>query len=69
MKEYQIWAEGFETKSGKTPAHLLGTSAGYNFAEACDTFFKGNSRYNAADLTHYGCKLFDDEVKARAKCG
>lgn len=69
MNEYEIWSEGFESKSGITNASLMGKAQGRTFAEACDVFFRGNSLYNSADLTHYGCKLYSDESKARAKFG
>jgi hypothetical protein len=67
--QYEIWSEGFATKSGKNKAHLMGKSFGGSFQEACDMFFKGSPLYNSAELTHWGCKLYDNETQARQKFG
>jgi len=69
MKEFQIWSEGFSMGNKITRASYMGISRGASFHEACDYFFRKNPRYNSSDITHWGCRLFEDEKSARSRFG
>lgn len=73
LKQYDIWSEGFRTNGEAFSAFFIGTSLGSNFKEACDNFAIKDANfkryYSSDDLTYWGCKLFDNEVDARANFG
>lgn len=71
-KKFQIWAEGFAATGQSGKAFLFGESEGADFQEACDRFFARREYkgfYNPGRLTHWGCKLFDNEQDARKSFG
>ena len=73
LKQYDIWSEGFRTNGEASGAFFIGTSLGSNFKEACDNLAIKDANfkryYSSNDLTYWGCKLFDNEVDARANFG
>lgn len=73
LKQYNIWSEGFRTNGEASSAFFIGTSFGSNFKEACNNFAIKDANfkkyYSSNDLTYWGCKLFDNEVDARANFG
>ena len=73
LKQYDIWSEGFRTNGKASSAFFIGTSLGSNFKEACDNLAIRDTNfkryYSGNDLTYWGCKLFDNEVDARANFG
>lgn len=70
MQLFEIWMEGFmfsvDEKSG---ASLCGKIEANNFKEACQLFFKDDSLFNEEQMTHWGCRLFDNETDARKFLG
>lgn len=70
---YDIWSEGFSATGQSQEAQYWGSITASSFQEACDEFAKGSlefrSSYNSERLTHWGCKLFDNEKDARKNYG
>lgn len=69
MKTYEIWSEGFRATGDVGYAQRMGTAQGNTFREACINFAKTNKPFRAyfgeKNLTHWGCRLFDNENDAR----
>lgn len=72
-KKWEIWAEGFRFNHDEGHASLMGTQEAETFKEACDLLAardRGFERsYNPDRLTHWGCRLFDNEADARKTFG
>lgn len=73
MQTYEIWAEGFVITGGSGQAHLVGTSEGTDFKDACIRWYKDHPlqalNFNPDTLTDWGCGLFPSEAQARARFG
>ena len=73
MKTYDIWSEGYRIMCEQGRAHLMGTAQGNSFREACVNFFASYKEpvdnFNEERLTHWGCKLFDNEADAKKNFG
>lgn len=72
MKRFEIWAEGYAATGENGTANLFGTASGATFKDACDSFFRNREDahyYDPQDLTYWGCRLFDNEAKARESFG
>lgn len=58
---------------GGAGAEFLGTVEAETFQEACDKYAVENpdwaSSYDSERLTHWGCRLFDNEMDARKAFG
>ena len=71
-KKFDIWAEGYGASGqGGTACHF-GRAYGKDFKEACITFFSVASRpgwFDPERMTHWGCRLFDNEIDARRSFG
>jgi hypothetical protein len=68
-KEWEIWAEGFAATGESGTAQLMGRVKAKTFKEACRIRFKDDRLFNEESLTHWGCRLFDNEVSARKSFG
>lgn len=72
-REFHIWSEGYAATGEYTSAHYHGIGKSRTFNEACENFFrnrKDDQKYfNADSLTYWGCKLYDNEGKARERFG
>jgi hypothetical protein len=72
---YHIWIEGWSAhvdQGEREKAKLLGTVEAETFADACRSWFSAHpswSDFDADKLTHWGCRLFDNEADARARFG
>jgi hypothetical protein len=64
--KYNIWAEGYDNRNG---ARKMGEVEANSFEQACDKIFKEDANYNAIRLSHWGCKLFDNELDAKRRHG
>lgn len=73
MKSYEIWSEGFHVMEGRSPAHFHGIAEGHDFKEACKNFAILDSEFaryfDEERMTHWGCRLFDNETEARQAFG
>lgn len=71
-KKFDIWAEGYSATGEGGKACHFGSAYGKDFKEACITFFSTGSRpgwFNPDRMTHWGCRLFDNEQDARRSFG
>lgn len=72
-KEYEVWSEGFHVMEGRANAHFWGKVEAYSFGDACWTLMAMNAEFreyfDAKRMTHWGCRLFDNEVDARKSFG
>lgn len=70
---FEIWCEGYATTGDRAKAHLMGRGFGHTFREAVIQFMEFDEEhkkyFNEEDLTHWGCRLFDNEEDARASFG
>jgi hypothetical protein len=69
---YSVWVEGFlATGMEGVPAmaRYLGDAAGENFEDACIGLLCDHANFDAASLTVWGCRLFDNEADARKSFG
>jgi len=75
LKEYTVWEEGYLATGMEgvpAPASCLGTFQARSFKEACYlAAFEHDSLslFDAKDLTIWGCRLFDNEQRARRSYG
>ncbi len=69
LNDYHIWSEGYACTGQSSGAYYHGMAAGQTFKEACDGLFIGDSCYNRDTMTHWGCKLYDNESDARRTFG
>ncbi|MMZ46571.1 hypothetical protein D1872_81890 [compost metagenome] len=72
-KTWSIWREGFKATGINGKASLLGWGTGETFKDACDDLARKDQTfrdfYDPDRLTYWGCRLHDNEHKARAKFG
>lgn len=72
-KEFEIWSEGFAVTGQIAGAHYHGSCRGEDFEDACKNFAKENEEFahyfNENYMSHWGCKLFDNEAEARKHFG
>jgi hypothetical protein len=66
---FQVWQEGFRATGESSPAIFHGEVEASTFRDACIAIFKGNSTFEESTLTYWGCRLFDNETKARSSFG
>lgn len=72
LKTYDIWVEGYRITGDSGEAHIIGQAQGHTFREACDSFFShsdSSKLYNSQRLSYWGCRLYDNELQARASFG
>lgn len=73
MPTFDIWSEGYAATGESGPAYLMGKGSGATFREAVISFMESKpelkSSFNEETLTHWGCKLYDNEKDARAAFG
>jgi hypothetical protein len=69
MKTYNIWVEGYVVNGDRGYGHLSGTIEAESFAEACAELYKGDMLFNKERLSHWGCRLFDNEADAKKGFG
>jgi hypothetical protein len=72
LKKFEIWAEGYQTTGQSSEACYFGNAYGADFKDACITFFSVRARpgwFNPERMTHWGCRLFDNEQDARRSFG
>lgn len=73
MKEFNIWMEGYQALGNNATASYLGTYSGKDFRDACIKWASSNSErgqlYDRIRNTYWGCRLFDNEIDAKAKFG
>jgi hypothetical protein len=72
-KIFEVWSEGYRATGERGEAFYHGSASGESFKEACielaarkpafSTYFDRDA------LTHWGCKLFDNEADARRSFG
>lgn len=70
---HEIWAEGYVVTGNIGHAQLVGTARGRTFQEACENYAAGHPEFakyfDAERLTHWGCRLFNNEADARRTFG
>jgi hypothetical protein len=71
MKTFDIWMEGFIVQGNEAEASFVATVRANSFREACIKHYKDNPSdyFDAEDLSYWGCRLFDNETKARISFG
>lgn len=73
VKTYSVWVEGYMATGESGKAFVYATSTGRTFKEACDNLAENNPTfsgyYNPGRLTYWGCRLYDNEMQARASFG
>ena len=71
LDEWEIWSEGYVAQGSESKANFHGKYKANSFAEACVECFKNSpdGYFVARDLTHWGCKLHDNEADARVSFG
>ncbi|KKN04082.1 hypothetical protein LCGC14_1100940 [marine sediment metagenome] len=73
MRRYEIWSEGYAATGEHGTAVFLGSAEGKTFGDACVNFACENSgfskHFGQAQLTYWGCRLFDNEIGARKSFG
>lgn len=73
LREFEIWAEGFQATGQSGGATLMGKGVGVDFRSACHDLARENrefSKYfNSKTLSYWGCKLFSTEAAARKNFG
>lgn len=72
-RSFSIWSEGYAITGQNGYANYFGESVGKTFKEAVNNFSKLNKafsdHYDSERMTHWGCKLFDNETDARKSFG
>lgn len=70
---YEVWSEGYAATGERAPAIYLGKYEADSFLEACMKAMKAKgwslSSYNPVSNTYWGCRFFDNEIKARKSFG
>lgn len=76
METYEIWTEGYSANGDSSPASYLGLGTGNTFEEAVRDFATKNPRqasyityHGDGNITHWGCKMFDNQAAASASFG
>lgn len=75
MKTYEIWAEGYKATCGSGRATFLGTIEADNFDNAVIDWALDYAQpelikqHASGEWTYWRCKLFDNELDARASFG
>lgn len=69
MKRFNVWSEGYIVTGNTAGALYHGEVEGADFEHACSKLFKHDDYFNRDTLSHWGCKLFDNEADARASFG
>lgn len=71
MRTFQIWCEGFSATGDRGPATYVGEADGHTFREACVAWYAAHPdpNFDRKTLTHWACRLFDNEADARARYG
>jgi hypothetical protein len=70
MAKWDIWAEGYSATGDRSGASLVKAEVeAPTFMEACDTVLGNDPLYSREALTHWGCRLFDNEQDARKRFG
>lgn len=68
-----IWAEGYRANGDWGLAVKLGEERAENLERACDMYAARNesfrANYDPVTMTHWGCRLFDNEKDARVRFG
>lgn len=68
-KTYDVWMEGFVCTGESSKAHFVGSVKAETFKKACDKLFNNDILYDPINLTHWGCRLYDNEADARKSFG
>lgn len=72
-QEFEIWVEGYVITGQKGTATCIGKEKGYNFKNVVEKFMKNNKDiaklFDPVKFTHWGCKIFDNEIEARKSFG
>lgn len=70
---YTIWSEGYAIAGAQSKAQILGVAEGATFKDAviayAQTDVNFNKYFNADNMTHWGCRLYDNEEEARKVFG
>jgi len=72
MQEFEIWSEGYVVTGDEGQAHYHGTVLAETFKKACIFLFDNDEHKKFFDperMTHWGCRLFDNEADARKAFG
>lgn len=73
IKQFEIWCEGYKFGDNKATAKLLGKEKSYSFENAVVILSKKlgylSKHLNLKNLTLWGCRLYDNERKARNSFG
>ncbi len=62
---YAVWSEGYVISGNEAPAEFHGNANASTFSDACRQLLGDRSDFDAARLTLWGCRLFDNEADAR----
>ena len=67
--KFEIWQEGYRATGNQASARKLGEADGDDFKAACIEFALENpewaKHFDSERMTHWGCRLFDNEADAR----
>jgi hypothetical protein len=73
MKKFEIWSEGYAATCEHSEARYHGSAEGKSFKEAVKNFADTHNHFkkyfNKETMSFWGCKLFDNETKARQNFG
>jgi hypothetical protein len=72
MKKWAIWMEGFRVMEGESKAVFQGEIEAESFKDACRILAEQQEwgeLFKADPPSYWGCRLFDDEKKARKSFG
>ena len=76
-KIYEIWMEGYAATGESGTAQYVGSIKAKSFKDACIKFSKTKEGiekqwdefFDSQELSHWGCRLFDNEMDARKAFG
>ena len=68
-KTYEVWSEGYSATGDRGVARLMGRVEAKSFKGACDKLFENDSLFDPDRMTHWGCRLYDNEQDARRLFG
>jgi len=73
MPKFEIWCEGYACTGDRAGAYHMGTWSGTDFRDAVVRFMDSDPGlklyFDEESLSHWGCKLYDNEKDARASFG
>ena len=64
---YEVWCEGHKALGSSSSAYKIGVTKAASCEAACDWLCRNDPNYSNGRI--WGCKLYDNELDARASFG